>query len=259
MLLIDKESSKNLYTQLYEGLKQQILSGELPTGFILPATRKMAQEYELSRNTVITAYRQLEVEGYIYSTQGSGFYVESLPPQPCEQQENEKIEPAKKDRAPHYDFRYGGIDRNIYRNRAFRHSLNNALADRENCSSLLYEAPEGLLILRQQLCQYLKRFRGVRCHPEQVIITSGHHHSLSLIAQFLPPQEYEFAMENPGYRGTRDVFSHQGYAMHYIPIGPQGIELSPLRRLPPSLISITPSHQFPMGSVLPIKKRLQLL
>ena len=63
MLLIDKESSKNLYTQLYEGLKQQILSGELPTGFILPATRKMAQEYELSRNTVITAYRQLEVEG----------------------------------------------------------------------------------------------------------------------------------------------------------------------------------------------------
>ena len=68
MLLIDKESSKNLYTQLYEGLKQQILSGELPTGFILPATRKMAQEYELSRNTVITAYRQLEVEGYIYST-----------------------------------------------------------------------------------------------------------------------------------------------------------------------------------------------
>ena len=259
MLLIDKESSKNLYTQLYEGLKQQILSGELPTGFILPATRKMAQEYELSRNTVITAYRQLEVEGYIYSTQGSGFYVESLPPQPCEQQENEKIEPAKKERAPHYDFRYGGIDRNIYRNRAFRHSLNNALADRENCSSLLYEAPEGLLILRQQLCQYLKRFRGVRCHPEQVIITSGHHHSLSLIAQFLPPQEYEFAMENPGYRGTRDVFSHQGYAMHYIPIGPQGIELSPLRRLPPSLISITPSHQFPMGSVLPIKKRLQLL
>lgn len=104
MLLIDKESSKNLYTQLYEGLKQQILSGELPTGFILPATRKMAQEYELSRNTVITAYRQLEVEGYIYSTQGSGFYVESLPPQPCEQQENEKIEPAKKERAPHYDF-----------------------------------------------------------------------------------------------------------------------------------------------------------
>ena len=259
MLLIDKQSSQPLYSQLYEGLKQQILSGELPAGCALPATRKMAREYELSRNTVITAYRQLEVEGYVYSTRGSGFYVESLPPQPYDLQEAEKTTPVKKERPPHYDFLYGGLDRNIYRSRAFRHSLNNALADLESRSSLLYEPPEGLLILRQQLCQYLKRFRGVRCRPEQVIITSGHHHSLNLIAQLLPPTKYEFAMENPGYRGTRDVFSHLGYAMHYIPIGPGGIELSPLRKLSPSLISITPSHQFPMGSVLPIKKRLQLL
>ena len=140
MLLIDKESSKNLYTQLYEGLKQQILSGELPTGFILPGDAKNGPGIRIVPQHGHHGLPTTRSRRYIYSTQGSGFYVESLPPQPCEQQENEKIEPAKKERAPHYDFRYGGIDRNIYRNRAFRHSLNNALADRENCGSLLYEA-----------------------------------------------------------------------------------------------------------------------
>ena len=101
MLLIDKESSKNLYTQLYEGLKQQILSGELPTGFILPATRKMAQEYELSRNTVITAYRQLEVRRLHLQYPRSGFYVE-LPAasRPASSKRNEKIEPDKKRKGP---------------------------------------------------------------------------------------------------------------------------------------------------------------
>ena len=84
MLLIDKKSSQSLYKQLYEGLKQQILSGELTAGSALTATRKLAQEYEISRNTVITAYRQLELEGYIYSTRGSGFYVEALQPQSYE-------------------------------------------------------------------------------------------------------------------------------------------------------------------------------
>lgn len=206
MLLIDKKSSQPLYSQLYEGLKQQILSGELTAGSALTATRKLAWEYEISRNTVITAYRQLELEGYIYGTRGSGFYVEALPPQSDESQAAEPFTPPAKERPPHYDFRYGGIDRNVYRNRAFRHSLNNALADLENRNILLYEPPEGLFVLRQCLCRYLKRFRGVRCRPEQVIITSGHHHSLSLITQLMPPEKYEFAMENPGYRGTRDVF-----------------------------------------------------
>ena len=220
MLLIDKKSSQPLYSQLYEGLKQQILSGELTAGSALTATRKLAWEYEISRNTVITAYRQLELEGYIYGTRGSGFYVEALPPQSDESQAAEPFTPPAKERPPHYDFRYGGIDRNVYRNRAFRHSLNNALADLENRNILLYEPPEGLFVLRQCLCRYLKRFRGVRCRPEQVIITSGHHHSLSLITQLMPPEKYEFAMENPGYRGTRDVFSHQNYAMHYVPVGP---------------------------------------
>ena len=74
MLLIDKKSSEPLYNQLYEGLKQQILSGELPAGSALTATRKLAQEYEISRNTVITAYRQLELEGYIYGKRGSAAF-----------------------------------------------------------------------------------------------------------------------------------------------------------------------------------------
>ena len=80
MFILNRKSDISLYEQLYEQLKQQILSGNMVAGQRLPATRELATEYQISRNTVINAYYQLEIEGYIKPVTGSGYYVEHLPP-----------------------------------------------------------------------------------------------------------------------------------------------------------------------------------
>lgn len=76
MFILNRKSDISLYEQL----KQQILSGNMKAGQRLPATRELAAEYQISRNTVINAYYQLEIEGYIKPVTGSGHYVEHLPP-----------------------------------------------------------------------------------------------------------------------------------------------------------------------------------
>ena len=78
MIPIDKTSSKSLYEQLYEQMKSEILNEHYAAGEKLPATRQLAAEHKLSRNTVVSAYNQLELEGYIHSVTGSGYYVENI-------------------------------------------------------------------------------------------------------------------------------------------------------------------------------------
>ena len=76
MITIDHK--KRIYEQIYIQIKNQILNGELKKGDKLPPTRFMAKEYGISRNSVVSAYEQLRVEGYINSVIGSGFFVESI-------------------------------------------------------------------------------------------------------------------------------------------------------------------------------------
>lgn len=78
MISIDKASDKSLYEQLYEQMKSEILNEHYAAGEKLPATRQLAAEHKLSRNTVVSAYNQLELEGYIRSVTGSGYYVENI-------------------------------------------------------------------------------------------------------------------------------------------------------------------------------------
>ena len=96
MLVIDH--NKKIYEQLYEQIKKQILSGELKPGTRLQATRGLAQEYGISRNSVVAAYEQLLVEGYVRTVIGSGYYVEKIeiPYQPDKKPNSNTFETSKK-------------------------------------------------------------------------------------------------------------------------------------------------------------------
>lgn len=130
MISIDKTSGKSLYEQLYEQMKSEILNEHYAAGEKLPATRQLAAEHKLSRNTVVSAYNQLELEGYIRSMTGSGYYVENIT----------AFSPDKKSGSDHsvhyfsrqpgktfdYTFSYGNLDYNCYHSRAWRKCLINA-------------------------------------------------------------------------------------------------------------------------------------
>lgn len=262
MFSFDKSTDVPLYQQLYEQLRLQITDGVLSKGEKLPPTRGLAAEYRLSRNTVIQAYQQLEVEGYVRSVIGSGYYVEDLhlfqnpyhnrqpaqPPFPkAEKQDNL------------FDFYYGNLDYNCYRSRAWRTCLLDAYDRLAAQEAVSYNEPQGLWELRCALARYLHLSRGVCCSAEQILLTNGHQQSLSLLARLFSDGNWNFAMENPGYNGTRTILQQNGFLPIPVPLEQDGISIAAVQKLTHSLLYITPSHQFPMGSVLPITKRLALL
>lgn len=262
MLYLEKNSEFPLYQQLYEQLRQQISEGILSKGVKLPSTRTLSAEYHVSRNTVIQAYQQLEIEGYVRSIVGSGYYVENLnflhgsyhnkPPK-------ETFLEKPQNNSPRFDFYYGNLDYNCYRSKVWRRCLTEAYDRIAEKKTVSYSEPQGLFELRQELANYLHFSRGVQCLAEQIILTGGHGQSLSLLARLFSNERRTFAMENPGYDGTRIVMQQHGFSPISIPLEHDGISVKDVKHLFHTLLYITPSHQFPMGSVLPIAKRLELL
>ncbi len=260
MIHLDQTLSTPLYVQLYRELKRQILEHELRTGERLPATRTLAADYHLSRNTVSAAYAQLEAEGYIISKRGSGFYVEDLP-EPSWDTPGDPAAPSarSRERRPEYDFRYGILESNPYHERAFRTCLTNALDSLSLLDTLEYPDLQGTYSLRTALASLLLRTRGVTASPEQIVMTSGHQETLAVLLRHFLPLGYTLAMEDPGYRGTRDIFLHSGAKVRAVPLDENGIRIDALEGLEHAIVAITPSHQFPMGQVMPIRRRLELL
>lgn len=261
MFTLDKKSGVSLYEQLYEQLKQQILSGNMAAGQRLPATRELALEYQLSRNTVIGAYQQLEVEGYVKPIAGSGYYVENLVHFKTNPQKADIFPSVPKQPAQSYDytFSYGDLDYNCYSSKEWRKCLLNAYDRLAFQNSVVYGDPQGYLDLRKHLSAYLYQSRGVQCSAEQIILTSGHQQSLQVIASMFAHADWKFAMEDPGYSGTRQVMEQNHFPITPVPVESDGISVHAVQSLFHTLLCVTPSHQFPLGSVLPISKRLQLL
>lgn len=261
MFIVDKKSGASLYEQLYEQLKQQILSGNMVAGQRLPATRELASEYQLSRNTVINAYQQLEVEGYIKPIIGSGYYVENLNPFKIDIPKVDTLPTAPKrvEKTYDYTFAYGDLDYNCYSSKAWRKCMLNAYDNLSFRSSIAYEEPQGFSDLRHILSGYLYLSRGVKCSAEQIVFTSGHQQSMNIIASLFPHTDWGFAMEDPGYNGTRHVMEQNNFHITPIFVENDGISTDVIQNLFHTLLCVTPSHQFPLGSVLPISKRLRLL
>lgn len=262
MFCFEKEISIPIYKQLYDQIRQQIMEGVLSKDEKLTPTRELAAEYHISRNTVIQAYRQLEAEGYVRSVTGSGYFVEDLKffQDCCQKEQPEQTIPKNvSKREKLYDFNYGDLDYNCYCSKAWRQNVIEAYDRIAAQKTAAYGDPQGLAELRCALVKYLQLSRGVQCSEEQIVITSGHRQSLTLLCELFSGENRYFAMEDPGYTGTRIAMQHNGYSIIPVPVERDGISVAGAERLSNALLYITPSHQFPMGSVLPITKRLALL
>ncbi|WP_410515189.1 PLP-dependent aminotransferase family protein [Paenibacillus sp. BR2-3] len=262
-ILIDKLSDMPLIRQVYEHIRTQILRGELKTGDRLPSSRELAFDIKVSRNVVIEAYEQLIAEGYLESRQGSGTYVAegtfleelnyhlALPSlQAVESRENPKDV---------IDFRSGIPDldlfpRKIWGQLAYRMSLETSH------TAFGYGNPEGRLELRLALTKYLLRTRGIRCTPEQIVVTSGATQAFSLIAKLLLKPGDEVVIEDPVTHEIQTIFTEPGSVLCPVPVDGYGMKtdlIPPDKK--PAFIFVTPSHQFPLGGILPIQRRLQLI
>lgn len=269
MLIIQSDSSVPLYIQIYVQLKEKIISGQISEGSKLPSTRTLSSTLNVSRNTVESAYLQLSSEGYVESKAGSGFIILKLDKMIITNlkgggykdfEEDKKVLPEVDSANTYkYNFRYGNISASDFPLRIWRKVSSKCLGalTAENMTS--YSTSKGEISLQIEIMKYLNKSRGLSCYPEQVIISAGLEYSLSMLCQLFRKDFDQIALEDPGHFGARDIIINNGY--NVIPIGLEkdGINLDELENSSAKIVYITPTHQFPMGSVMPIQKRLKLL
>jgi GntR family transcriptional regulator/MocR family aminotransferase len=260
--LNDKEKIP-LYMQIYKYIKDEILSGNIPSQTKLPSIRSLAKDLKLSKNTIESAYEQLIAEGYLKSKNRSGLYVEKLENgfnnlknnrlNSYKEESNEDYEPIIK-----YDFSSGQIDLTSFPYTHFRKILGRCV-DAYSKELLLYGDHKGDYGLRDEISKYIHHSRGVTCSPTQIIISSGTQQSLTLLAHILANIHLCIAFEEPSYLGAKAVFKHFNFNITPINLEVDGIDIKSLNESTSKIVYVTPSHQYPYGMVMPISKRLKLL
>jgi GntR family transcriptional regulator / MocR family aminotransferase len=262
MLIMNSLDRHPLHVQLYNKIKNQILSGKLPAQTKLSSVRLLSLELSVSRNTVEYVYEQLCTEGFIYSKPRSGYYVSALDPEfvltpskktlPLSGNVTEEMEQYA------FDFHPAGISPTSFPINIWRKLISESLlANPEQFS--LYGNTQGEFALRLEIQRYLERFRGVACNSEQIVIGCGLQENLSIIAQVLKANHSVVAVEDPGHWLPRSIFQNLSYVLNPIPVNPDGINLGELQHSNSTIVYVTPSHQFPLGYVMPVENRLKLI
>lgn len=262
MFVLNHDDPVPLYTQLYNAIKDNILSGKLPSNTKLPSIRDLASELSISRNTVDTSYLELYAEGYIYSRPRSGYFVSALTPDGVLSSVSQKqrvCAPLPVIPPPcEIDFHPARLDRCAFPVPLWRKCLLESLR-RSSGQLIEYRDPQGEWGLRCKIQKYLERSRGVICDPEQVVICSGLQNSLDIVAHLQKGRRQVVAVENPGYHLPRSVFRNHSFEISPIPVNADGMDLDLLETSRSTIAYVTPSHQFPMGCVMPIANRLKLI
>ncbi len=278
------ESSRTLYRQL----KAAILDGRLPPGAKLPPTRKSAIFFGVSRNTAAEVYERLLNEGHVVTRQGSGTYVAGKRPPPRPPAASKSNAPS--DRMNHFwlrpevtasmnfwadspegvstppnaqpvDFRPALVDSRLFPFDIFRRVSAKQLRrlERKPASYKTPQGNQGSYYLREAITKHIALTRAVACQPDDILVTSGAQQAFDLLARALvTPNETIVALEDPGYPPMRVAFAAAGAKLVPVGIDEEGLIID---ELPPGVgvICICPSHQFPLGVTMSLRRRKALI
>ena len=248
-----------LYEQIYAYIKCEIQEGHIKSGEKLPSTRALSRHLEVSRSTVELAYEQLLSEGYVEAEPYRGYFVSQIEGlYHFEQKERAHTEKEqKKKRAYLYDFTPNGVDLKSFPYNAWRKLSKECLTD-DRAELFRLGHPQGEYGLRNAICSYLHQARGVNCRPEQVIVGAGSDYLLMLLLMIIGSR-HRIALENPTYRQAYRLFANSECEVCTVDMDGRGMEVDKLRESGADIAFVMPSHQYPLGSVMPIRRRMELL
>lgn len=260
LIPLDGKEKRPLYEQIYEYVKTEIKSGTLKAEMRLPSTRVLAENLKVSRSTTQLAYDQLCSEGYIEAVPCKGYYVARID-ELVEVAHREKREVLvdREEEAGHWeaDFSPRGIDLDSFPFHIWRKLSRNTLID-DNKEMFLYGDRQGEKALREAIGDYLHSARGVKCSGEQIIVGAGNEYLLMLLNQILE-KESSIAMENPTYIQAYRVLTSLGRTVVPVAMDSQGMAPKELEESNAQVAYIMPSHQYPTGIVMPVRRRQELL
>ncbi|HKT99192.1 MAG TPA: PLP-dependent aminotransferase family protein [Paraburkholderia sp.] len=259
---------------LYESLRRAILDGDIVCGTRLASSRTLAEELGIARNSVLYAYERLVEEGFVTATR-HGSIVNAVKPaatqlavhaEPREDTARllsrrvRALPPRRASGDGASALRPGTPALDAFPLAQWRTAVERAMRE-VDASELGYGESAGLPALRQAIAQYVRVSRGVRCRPDQVFITDGTQTSLDLCAHFFADAGERVWIENPGYLGARVAMLAAGLSLVPVPVDAAGMAAreEDWREAPPRLVYLTPSHQYPLGCVLSLERRLALI
>jgi GntR family transcriptional regulator/MocR family aminotransferase len=259
------------YEQLARAIQAAIRKGRIPAGGRLLPSRELASQLKLSRNTVVSAYELLCSQQWARSRHGSGTFVMRTPAQMVRVRDRKGIPPPSRYSARlrntppggpgspmpqvRYDLQYADPMVNSALPKTWRSHLLRAVRE----TTLGYPLVQGVLELREEICRYLARRRGFDCSPRNVIIVSGTQQALALALRVLVDEGDLAVIEDPCYRLVSDAVRSHGARVLPTPVDAQGLVCSALPAIRPSLICVSPSHQFPSGAIMSQSRREELL
>ncbi|HZC74114.1 MAG TPA: PLP-dependent aminotransferase family protein [Jatrophihabitans sp.] len=265
-LLLDASAAppRGRTSWLVAELRAAIADGRLPEGRTLPASRALAAELGLARGVVVAAYQRLADEGLIGGRQGAGTVVLNAPgerpvtgrPRPST---GLRLPVARLPSGAGIDLSPGVPDLSAFPRAGWQRAERAVLAECD-AGEFGYGDPRGAEALRVELSGWLGRTRGLRVHPDDIVIVAGVAQALALVARALLARGIDsMAVEDPGSRGALDQLRWWGIRPVPVPVDEAGLQVDRLRRTRAPAVLVTPAHQFPTGFVLAPERRRDLL
>ncbi|MDC5805967.1 PLP-dependent aminotransferase family protein [Vibrio europaeus] len=257
-LQLSKES-RTKQDALFNAVRDKIVGQLWGKGLKLPSTRKLAEELNLSRNTVIHAYEQLHAEGYLESRVGSGYFVALELPDQFVTTAYQSIEPSRPVKAADYSraFSPGVPDLGEFPTQKWQRLLSRHIS---RVNLLGGQDVQGDGNLREALASYLATSRSVVCDPDRVVITSGAQQALTIAALLTVKEGHSMLMEQPGYAQMAKVLNLLNCDWSPAVVVPKsGLDLNLVESSSSKVIYVTPSNQYPLGTTLDINQRLRLI
>ncbi|MFP5528622.1 PLP-dependent aminotransferase family protein [Peptococcus simiae] len=252
MLTIDKNSC--IYKQIYLQLRNAIINNDLKYLDRLPSKRGLAGHLNVSVNSVERAYHMLVDEEFIEARGRSGFYVNHI-----DHSFFKKSPPRvyTEEPKPHYRYNFShlGVDRASFPHSVWKRLCNEVLLDYEG-RLLMPGHYQGEYELRQEIAHFLADSRGIQVDPSMIVITSGLEYSYLILFQLLG--HLHFGLENPSFERLKELFT--AHQINYSCIDLDELGAIPNATIEPiDILTLTPSHQFPTGRIMPLHRRTAFL
>ena len=274
-----------LYREIYLRIRNEIIRGGMAAGYRLPASRVLSAQLGVARNTVTAAYEQLLSEGYIETRRGSGHFVASFVPEAFERltARNEDNKTARSLATGRVANQFAFVPASLRRAirpvpfranlpaldsislqtwiRLYTKTLRQAGRSMSHPGYFGETDAVGDHLLRRAIAEYASLTRGVRCSPEQVVITAGAQHAMDLLTRVMAAPGEKAWIEDPCFPGALAVLHGAGLTPIAVPVDAEGIDVEHAIRMAPKarLAIVCPSKQYPLGHVMSLHRRLALI
>jgi GntR family transcriptional regulator/MocR family aminotransferase len=279
-LLLDRSRPATLAVQIVEQLRDAILQGRIAPGARMPSSRRLADQLDVSRNTVVRAYESLMIESYVEARPASGVFAAERPPDRKPRLAPVAVPSDASDRSPMplpyapiraqdlvaknrnrlvFDFFPGRPSAGLFPLKTWRRLVQASLSHGGAMGLAHYSDPAGLAVLRTAIASHVAAARGIVADVSRIVVTGGVQEGINIASRLFLGAGTAAVIENPCYQGARFAFEAWGAEVTAVPVDGEGIIPDALPRAPAALLYVTPSHQYPTGHILSLERRHALI